>query len=78
MLKKWNKIFVFLLVFIVFGFLILCIDLVINKDLVSNKLNKKVNIIMIDKFIFNFVKLGVEDVKVEDILYIFGSIKDEV
>lgn len=78
MLKKWNKIFVFLLVFIVFGFLILCIDLVINKDLVSNKLNKKVNIIMIDKFIFNFVKLSVEDVKVEDILYIFGSIKDEV
>lgn len=78
MLKKWNKIFVFLLVFIVFGFLILCIDLVINKDLVSNKLNKKVNIIMIDKFIFNFVKLGVEDVKVEDILFIFGSIKDEV
>lgn len=78
MLKKWNKMFVFLLVFIVFGFLILCIDLVINKDLVSNKLNKKVNIIMIDKFIFNFVKLGVEDVKVEDILYIFGSIKDEV
>lgn len=78
MSKKWNKILALSPVLIAPGFLTSCIDLVINKDLVSNKSNKKANIITTDKPIFNFAKSGVEDVKVEDILYTFGSIKDEV
>ncbi|EIN14937.1 Hypothetical protein, predicted lipoprotein [Mycoplasmopsis agalactiae 14628] len=78
MSKKWNKILALSPVLIAPGFLTSCIDLVINKDLVSNSSNKKANIITTDKPIFNFAKSDVEEVKVEDILYTFGNIKDEV
>lgn len=75
MSKKWNKILALSPVLIAPGFLTSCIDLVINKDLVSNKSNKKANIITTDKPIFNLLSQVLRMLKLKTFYILLAALK---